>query len=71
MNHYGMEQLLEVEGFDEPIELLEAYQDEGAVPCICTHCGMIEYWEPDARDVLCLQCGRRTVQSCFVLMGVI
>ena len=71
MKNYGIEDLLAVEGFDEMIDMLEAYQDEGVVPCICEHCGAIEYWEPDARNALCLECGKRTVQSCYSLIGII
>ena len=68
--NYGIDDLLTIEGFDDIIDMLEANKDDGSVPCICEYCGTIEYWEQDTRNAVCLECGRRTVQSCFVLAGI-
>ena len=69
MTQQKMDQLTEIEGFDEGIDMLEECQLEGSVPCICMNpdCKHVEYWEPDTRNALCGECKTYTVTSCMEL----
>ena len=67
---YGMKELCKLEGFDNGLDLIQNYMDDGGCPGICTKCG-ITYWvEHDHANGHCC-CGSYTVQSAFILMGII
>jgi hypothetical protein len=54
-------------------ELLEEWALDSVVPGICMNpdCEYTAEYEPDQREGWCGACGTQTVQSAFVLLGVI
>jgi ssDNA-binding Zn-finger/Zn-ribbon topoisomerase 1 len=54
-------------------ELLEEWALDSVVPGICMNpdCEYTAEYEPDQREGWCEACGTPTVQSAFVLLGVI
>ena len=68
---YGVLELCEAYSFDTEMHMADAYQDEAVIPAICTSCGATYEYEPDCSDGGCEHCGAATVQSLFILMGVI
>ena len=66
-----LEELAEIEGYDDVQELLEAAVFESIVPAICTECGATYDLEPDAQDDLCDECDCEAVSSCLILAGLI
>lgn len=71
MNNHLMDILKEAEGYESSMDLLADNVHSGTVPCICTECEAIYYYEPDCNDGKCEQCGKNTVKSCFILAGMI
>jgi hypothetical protein len=65
-----LEELAEIEGFDDFIDMLEEVQDAGSVPCICTNegCSHVEHWEPDCNNARCSDCNTDTMMSCIEFM---
>jgi hypothetical protein len=68
-----LEQLCELEGFDSPTELAEAFICDSLCPCICMNpdCDMTDSLEPDQDRGYCDACGTNSMKSAFVLMGII
>lgn len=65
--------LADVYGYENDMEMLELMAFESVVPGICTNedCSYTTDVEPDATDGWCEECNTGTVKSCMVLMGVI
>lgn len=65
--------LAEIEGFDEEIDMLSDYMSESLIPAICINpnCNFTAEYEPDCTAGYCEECNTKTVQSCFILAGII
>jgi len=68
-----MSELAESEGFDDPMDLLEANITDSVCPGICTNpgCSYTNMVEPDSCTGWCENCETNTVASAMVLAGVI
>lgn len=68
-----LKDLLDVEGFEDAYDFLEAYASESVVPGICMNpgCTATYEYEPDSRRGWCDACQTNTVASGLVLLGVI
>lgn len=68
-----MQQLVEIEGFDDDLEMLEAYMTDSVCPGICVTpgCGYTCETEPDQTEGYCELCETNTVKSCLILAGII
>lgn len=66
-------ELCDIYGFDDPIELCEAYFCESICPGICTNadCDCTYDYEPDQDAGYCEECKSNSVVSAMVLLGVI
>jgi len=64
--------LLDTEGMSLD-EFLECYGNESIVPGICMEpgCDGTANYEPDARNGYCPVCGKQSVSSGLVILGVI
>jgi hypothetical protein len=63
--------LSEIEGYQDPMIMLEAAVYDSVAPGICTNVGC-EYAcnvEPDQRHGWCEHCNTTTVESCLSLAG--
>jgi hypothetical protein len=60
-------------GFDDPLDLVEAYINDGVMPGICSNpkCGYSTEVEPDQDRGWCECCHTNTVVAATVLMGII
>lgn len=65
------EKLAEIEGYDNPVELMEAYINDSVAPGICKNCDYTTEVEPDQDSGYCEECGTQTVVSIFILEGII
>lgn len=65
-----LEQLAEIEGFDDGFDLLEAVAIDSVVPGICK-CGYSVEVEPDSSEGWCEECQTNTVKSALILAGII
>ncbi len=65
--------LADIYGYENDMEMLEEFAIESVVPGICTNedCSYTTDVEPDAETGWCEECETGTVKSCMVLMGVI
>ncbi len=68
-----LQQLAEIEGFEDDLELLEAYGIDSVCPGICTTpgCGYTTEVEPDCQEGWCEECQKGTVKSAMILAGII
>lgn len=68
-----LQKLAEVEGFDDPMEMLEANVVDSVVPAICMNddCDYSEGMEPDQDRGWCPECNTNTLKSCLILANVI
>lgn len=68
-----VQELAELEGFDDVTFLLEEHICDSLCPAICTNtgCDHQDELEHDARNVTCPDCNTKTVQSIMVLEGII
>lgn len=68
-----LDDLASIEGFNDPMDLLEAYATDSVCPGICTneHCDYTTEVEPDCWDGWCEECNDNTVSSALILAGVI
>ena len=68
-----IQQLVEIEGFDDDLEMFEAYMSDSVVPgiCITPECGYSVEVEPDQTEGWCELCEKGTVKSCLILAGII
>lgn len=63
--------LAELEGYDDPMEMLAEAVADSVVPAICSNCNATYDLEPDAIDCHCDNCGENKVSSCLHLAGLI
>ena len=68
-----LDNVARAEGFADALDMLEQSFCDSMGPAVCTECEEVYVMplEHDARDVLCDNCGHKTVQSVFVLGEVI
>ena len=68
-----LEILCEEYGFDDALELCEEFFNEGCVPAICfsKNCDATFEYEPDCQRGYCEECGKNSVISAMILLGVI
>lgn len=68
-----LETLAELEGFDDPMEMLEQYVVDSVTPGICMNegCQYTTEVEPDSSTGWCEECGTNTVCSCMMLANII
>lgn len=68
-----LDELIDIEGFDDLMEALQEWSSDSVVPGICCNdnCNNVEDVEPDCRDGWCSECSTNTVQSGMVLAGAI
>lgn len=68
-----LETLAELEGFDDPLEMLEQYVVDSVNPGICMNedCDYCTEVEPDSSTGWCEECETNTVCSCMMLAGII
>ncbi len=57
------------EGFEDALDMYESLFCDSLAPAVCTECEELFECplEHDARDILCRNCGQKTVHSVFVL----
>ena len=70
-NERLMRIIVEKEGFESKLALLEHAVYDSVVPGICTACLGTQECEPDARANWCDICETRTVRSCLDIEGII
>lgn len=65
--------LAELEGFDDPTEMLEYYVLDSVNPGICMNegCNYTTEVEPDSDTGWCEECDTNTVCSCMMLADII
>lgn len=68
---YGISDLLEAEGYDDILDLMEDYILDSLAPAICVSCRFTTEMEQDQDHGACEGCGSNDVKSAFVLMEVI
>ena len=68
-----LETLMEIEGYEDELEMLEAATMDSVAPGICMNedCDYTTYVEPDCTEGWCEVCETQTVQSCLILAGLI
>lgn len=68
-----LNKLAEIEGYEDPMDMLEDASTDSVVPGICRvkGCGYTTGVEPDQRQGWCENCEKGTVVSCLILAGVI
>ena len=69
IHKYGLAELCAEYGSID--DIIADYGHDSCVPAICTECGATFEYEPDCADGFCDVCNRNTVQSAWILMGVI
>ena len=68
---YGLQELSDIYGHDDPWDLIDECAYDSVVPAICTECGSTAEYEPDSTRGWCADCGENTVVSALILAGVI
>lgn len=68
-----LEKLAEIEGYSDPMDMLEEYSTECVSPAICKNpdCDNTCEMEPDQDSGWCTECEDNTVVSAFVLAGLL
>jgi len=68
-----MQTLVELEGFDDELDMLEEASIDNVVPGICMNedCDYTMNVEPDSDSGWCEECESNTVTSCLMLAGII
>ncbi|MBF0430531.1 MAG: hypothetical protein HQK83_04590 [Fibrobacteria bacterium] len=68
-----IEKLIEIEGFDDPLEFLSQFVHDSVCPGICSipGCDYTTDVEPDQEGGWCEHCETNTVKSGIVLAGII
>ena len=67
---YGMQELMEAEGFDDEMAFLEEFALDSVVPGICKECGYTASYEPDQDKGWCEDCNKGTVVSALILSDI-
>ena len=72
-NEAKLNTLCEIEGFEDSLDLIEAYIMDSIVPAICMNegCDATADMEPDQDKGFCEQCRTNTMKSALILGGVI
>lgn len=67
-----LQRLAENEGFDDPLDMIEEYFNDGLMPGICMNdgCDYTISYEPDQDRGWCENCGSNTVVSALILAGI-
>lgn len=65
--------LCEVEGYPDPLDLIQAVISDSVSPAICMTegCDHTAEMEPDQQEGYCEACGGNTMVSALILAGVI
>lgn len=68
-----LQKLAEIEGYADPLNLLEDNAIDSVIPAICMNedCDLTEGMEPDQDRGFCDNCGTQSMKSCLVLAGAI
>ena len=68
-----LDQLAEIEGYGDTMEMLEAATFDSVAPGICANpgCDYSTEVEPDSSEGWCECCEAGTVKSCLVMAGII
>ena len=72
-DYQKLQELMEIEGWDDSLAFLEDCQSDSVVPGICCNedcdytCGV----EPDSETGYCEECETQTVKSALILAGII
>ncbi|TRZ48942.1 MAG: hypothetical protein D4S01_09530 [Dehalococcoidia bacterium] len=68
-----LDDLVDIEGYDDDMEMLEACGYDSVQPGICINvgCDYTAGVEPDCANGWCANCKTGTVQSMSVLLGII
>lgn len=64
-----LEKLCELEGYEEPIDLLEDALLNGSCPSICTECDYSTNLEPDA-EMPCPECDGTVKSACRLARAI-
>jgi hypothetical protein len=72
-NTNKIQTLMEIEGFDDSLEMMEAIGYDSVCPGICTNpdCDYTTEVEPDCRNGYCEECNTQTVRSALSLLQLI
>lgn len=73
MSQSKLQQLAEIEGYDDPFDMLGEYTCDSVCPGICMEdgCDYTNEVEPDCCTGWCENCEKGTVQSAMILAGII
>lgn len=73
LSHTKLKKLVELEGYDSDLDLLEAAVADSVCPAICMNdgCDYTTGTEPDQDRGWCEECGTNSMKSALVLAGVI
>lgn len=68
-----LDQLMEIEGYGDVVDLFAAVLSDSVSPGICINpgCDYSTEVEPDQDRCYCESCGTQTVQSALILAGLI
>ncbi|MPZ29554.1 MAG: hypothetical protein GEV13_00915 [Rhodospirillales bacterium] len=68
-----LRKLIEMQGFTDELELVEAALSDAVCPTICMNpdCSYTEEMEPDQREGWCPECKTNSMMSGLVLAGII
>ncbi len=68
-----LQQLVEIEGFEDDLEMLEAHMPDSMCPGICVTpgCGYSNEVVGDETEGWCEECQKGTVKSAMILAGII
>ena len=68
-----LDQLADIEGFDDPMDMLEEATYDSVAAGICTTkgCDYTTTVEPDCDSGYCENCSTQTVASCLSIAGII
>jgi len=68
-----LNELTKLEGYDDPMDLLEENAIDSVCPGICVNdgCSYTTEVEPDSDSGWCENCGTNTVKSAMILAGII
>ena len=68
---YGIKDLCKIEGFKDPLDMVENFMSASGCPGICTSCGAYYWVEHDCEYGHCGHCNQNTIESTMILMGII
>jgi hypothetical protein len=73
LSHPKFKKLVELEGYDDPVELLADATGDSVCPAICMNggCDFTTELEPDQDRGWCPECQTNSMKSALVLAGLI